>query len=435
MDTHEISKHLHTLLVDTKSVFVKTEPETLDFTNGLSAKIHVSTQNGTLEFEINSQNILVIIGMLSATIFEPEKVDRLYTWNFKSLTSYVLYNISKFVTPKNNCIDLKPIEGFLGVHLNSPKNYFEALDRVKLAVKRGGWHQVYKQVHQPLFLRVLPSIETTPLLNLESRRPEYPCYEIEGQTNGRLNSRKAFLKSYLPQTMGNDVKSIMRPHGYGVRFVTSDFRHCEVTVLQWLSNDERLLEILESGEDLHRRIYEIVTGDKCDSDKKRNLSKKLFLPVIYGCGPFGLSKNLSINENVAKELIDRIFKSFPTATNWIMEKQQQAMHGVVKDYFGRPRSFKSEEVYLARNFVVQGVAATVCQEHLIEVHKSLKDGIKIVFSVHDGYCFVIPTAKAKEMYIFLKEKLEAESKLCPGLRMKIEVKFGARLDQMKVLWK
>lgn len=435
MKLHEVAWNISELLEGTNSVFLKTEPENLDFTDAAPRKVHISSPRGRLEFQIDPENILPLMGLFDATIFDPERVERLYCWNIKSLASYARYYISKFVTPKNNCIDLKPIEGFLGIRLSAPKNYAEALDRTKLVVKRGGWHRVYKSIHLPLSLRVLPAIETTPLLNSESRKAEYPCYDIEGQINGRLNCYKAFLHSYLPHTMGPEIRSAMRPRGYSFRFCTSDFRHCEVTVLQWLSKDEKLLEILESGDDLHRRIYEIVTGDGCDTETKRNLSKKMFLPVMYGCGPQGLSKNMGVSEKVADELISRIHSSFSTASKWIQSQQQQAKQGVITDYFGRPRIFKNEQAYLARNFVVQAPAATVCQEKLIALHNALDEETKIAYSVHDGCVLVTPTKKAKNTYDTLKGVMESESQLCPGLRMKIEVKFGARLDQMKVLWK
>jgi len=435
MKLHELSWHITDLLSGTKAVFLRTEPEALDFTAGAPGKIHISSTKGRLEFEVNPQNVIGVIGILDATIFDPEKVERLYCWNLKSLVSYAHHYNPKFVTPRNNCIDLKPIEYFLGIHLTGPKNIGEAIDRTKLVVKRGGWQRVYKAIHQPLFLRVLPAIENTALLNEATRKSEFPCYEIEGQINGRMNCRKAFTHCYLPQTMGPDVRQVMKPRGYGLRFVTADYRHCEVTVLQWLSGDERLLEILESGEDLHRAIYKIVTGDNCDTEIKRNLSKRLFLPVMYGCGPRGLASNLGISEAVGTELIGRIHSNFKTATEWVQNAQQQAKHGIVKDYFGRPRIFKNEEAYLARNFVVQAPAATVCQEKLIDLHNALGPETDIAFSVHDGYGMITPVQQAKETYDIIKQTLETESRLCPGLRMKVEVKFGVRLNNMKVLWK
>lgn len=436
MDLFESARHLSTILEKNRSVYLKTEPEVPDFTKEASFKIHVFGSNSAVEFEADAKNLGLIIGMFDSTIFDKEKVDRLYVWNIKSLASYFHFCVQKYLNISTSIVDLKIIENFLGIKKTRPENLIEAINRAKVVIKSKGWQTIYKPIHLSLALRVLPSIESSPLLNEESKRCEYPYYEIEGQANGRMNCSKKFLKSYLPHNMGPDIRAVLKPRGYNQRFVYSDFRHCEVTVLQWLSKDNTLAQILESGEDLHKRIYELVTGDKCDTDSKRKQSKKMFLPVMYGCGPTGLATNLSVSESVAQELINRIRKTFPIACEWMKVNQDKAKHGVVYDYFGRPRQFAPNQAYLARDFMIQGVAATICQEKLIVVHRHLENKpTYIAYSVHDGWGLVCPIAAAKDTYIALKEIAESESKLCPGLNMKIEVKFGARLNDMKVLWR
>ena len=440
MNLYDQAWQLTDLLEGTDMVYLRCEPEVPDFTVRASFKIIVCrtmTPNQTRKVELKAtpDNISNIIALCDETIFNKEHVKRLFVWGLKSLCTYFHAFNPKFVTPDNNIIDLKVIEGFLGVRKNRPENLVEALNRTKIAVQFKDWQEVYKLIHQPLSLRVLPSIETTPLLNDRSRKCEYPYYEIEGQINGRMNCLKKYANSYLPHNMGPDVRAELKPQGYALRFCTADFRHCEVNVLQWLSGDEILKEILDSGGDLHRRIYEIVTGNTCDTDKKRALSKKMFLPVMYGCGPKGLATNLDVSESVGAELCRRIYHSFPTATHWMQERQEEAKKGVVFDYFGRPRKFQEGKAYLFRNTSVQAVAATVCQEKLIELWKSLDGVARLAFSVHDGYGIVCEIPNAKQTYKIVKESLEAESNLCEGLKMKVEVKFGSRLSNMKVLWK
>lgn len=435
MNFYDLSWQLADLLESSDSVFLKTEPEVLDFTDSnAQGKIVILTQRGRVDFEVTPKSIQSIMGLMDQTIFNPERVDRLYVWNFKSLVSYARFYNAKFVIPQNSIIDLKPIEGFLGLRKKPPENFHEVVNRTKAVVRLGGWQRVYKSIHQPLFLTVLPAIENTALLNEHSRRPEHPYYEIEGQINGRMNCAKRFVKCYLPHNMGPDQRRVLKPRGYDLRFVTADFRHCEVNVLQWLSKDEALGQIIESGEDVHKRIYEIVTGDSCDTENKRKISKVMYLPVMYGCGPKGLANNLGLAESVGEELFNRIRSKFSTSMQWMMDHQERAKTEIIRDHFGRPRHFKPEESYLVRNFIVQAVAATVCQEKLIELHKAL-DSARIAFSVHDGFGMITEVRKAKKTYDILKGVMESESRLCPGLRMKIEVKFGTRLDNLKVLWK
>lgn len=435
MNLYDTSLELADLLESNKTVFVRTEPEVLDFTDSVLSKVVVYGTKSKVELEITGRTAASILGLLDATIFDKELVSRVYFWNFKSFASYCKHHIAKFVTPTNNVIDLKPIEGFLGITKQAPESFSEAASRVGVVFQNKDWAAIYKSIHMPLMYWVLPSIETTALLNDTTRRSEYPYYEIEGQVYGRLNCSKKFSKSYLPHNMGPIDRKTMKPKGYGLRFVTADFRFCEVVMLQYLSGDQKLKEILDSGEDLHSRIYEIVTGDICNTDTKRKVSKRMFLPVVYGYGAAGLAKTLGVTETVGTELRNRIYKIFSTALDWAVEKQEEARRGVIKDHFGRPRKFEPDKAYLARDFVVQAPAATFCQEKLIALWKALSGTeSQLAFSVHDGYGIVCPVATAKDTYHIIKDTLETESKLCPGLKMKVEIKFGARLNDMRVLW-
>jgi len=436
MNLEETSILLAELLESNEVVFVKTEPETLDFTDSILFKIIVCGKNSRVELDISSGNTASVMGLLDATIFNKEFVPRVFFWNFKSLASFCKYHTTKFVTPKNNILDLKVIEAFLDIQKNVPDNFVEASNRINIVFQNNDWKDIYKSIHIPLSYRVLPTIETTGLLNSETRRTEHPYYEIEGQRNGRLSCSKKFSRCYLPHNLGPDVKKVMKTKGYGLRFATADFRFCEVVVLQWLSGDNKLKEILDSGEDLHCKIYEVVTGLPCDTEIKRKMSKKMFLPVVYGLGPVSLADMLGVPESAAVSVIKNINSIFSTAINWVKEKQRIACDtGTVKDHFGRPRKYESNKAYLARNFVVQSVSATVCQEKLIELWRALNNtGAQLAFSIHDGYGVICSTQIAKNTYRIMKDTLEAESRLCPGLKMSVEIKFGVRLDDMRVLW-
>lgn len=426
------------LISGAKSVYLRTEPEYPDFTSKAAFKITVWNLKNRVEVEVDPSNILSIIGLFDHTIFDKDQIDHLYAWNFKALASYfrAFCPSPNFATPRNSLLDLKPIEGFLGIRKKPPENLVEAINRMKLAVQIKGWQRVYKDIHLPLSLRVLPSIEAAGLLNGQTRKTQHPCYDIEGQVNGRMNCQDKYVHCFLPHTMGPDVRALLKPEGYGWRYVTADYRCCEVVVLQWLSGDEVLRSLMDSGEDLHSKIYEIVTEDKCDTPTKRKASQRMFLPVMYGCGPKGLADNLGVNEAMAKELLNRIQRRFPTAINWMQSKQEEATKGVVCDYFGRPRKFAEGESYKARNFQVQSVAATFCQEHLIDLWKVMDgENVRLVFSVHDGYGMICKLEFAKKTYQLVKETLETESRLCPGLKIPVKVMFGGRLDDMRVLWK
>ena len=90
-----------------------------------------------------------------------------------------------------------------------------------------------------------------------------------------------------------------------------------------------------------------------------------------------------------KLLLTIIKQQFSIAWEWMQSKQESAKESVIYDFFGRPRKFDEKQCYLARNFSVQGVAATACQEKLIDLFDNIdNDKAYIAFSIHDGFGLV-----------------------------------------------
>jgi len=438
MELHDICFYLTDMFEGEKSkAFVHYEPSVLDYTSDAQGVLIVENDRQKISIALKGDEVSVrtLVGVLEETLFNRERVRTLYVWNIKDLVSYFRFYVPNFKIPPVSIVDIKIIEAFLGISKNSPKNYIEAVNRSNILQQSERWLNVYKAIHQPLMLKVLPAIETTPLLDKVRREWVYPYYEIEGQANGRLNASNRFKNGYLPHTMGQAVKEVLQPQE-GHRFLSADFKSCEIFVLHWLSKDKELARIIESGLDLHSEIYRVITRDEQINPTKRDKSKIMFLPVMYGCGSEGLARQLALDVNVSKELILRINSTFSGAHDWMMEKQDIAKRNQkIEDYFGRRREFPEQEAYRARNFLVQAVAATFCQEKLIDLHKTYErefgDDAKIVFSVHDGYGATFIQKAFKDVNRITKQVLETESKICPGLKIPVDIKFGIKLSNMK----
>lgn len=437
MELYDLCPHLTDLFENGRtSILVRFEPSILDFTSDGEGTVIVENDRQRISFALKGDvsSVRTVVAVLETTIFNPENVKFLYTWNIKDLISYFKYYVPEFVMPPVSIVDLKVIEAFLGIPRNPPKTYIEAVNRARIFAETTRWKAIYKSIHQPLMQKVLPAIETNPLLDTVKREWVHPYYEIEGQANGRLNASGKFKNGYLPHTMGQAVKEVLQPKE-GYRFLSADFKSCEIFVLHWLSKDAELARIIESGLDLHSEIYRVVTRDETINPAKRDKSKLMFLPVMYGCGAEGLASQLGLKVEVAKELIHRIRSTFPGAHEWMMAKQEHVKQNLkIEDYFGRRREFPENEAYRARNFVVQAVAATFCQEKLIDLFNAY-EGLEanIAFSVHDGYGVTFLQKELKNIHDTTKLVLESESKICPGLKIPVDIKFGIKLSNMKRL--
>jgi hypothetical protein len=425
-----IAEQIEAILVEGQTIVcLRTFPEVLDFTKAEEGQLFIATQKGHLVLNLNRFNIKDIFGLLSVSIFDRKYVQNIITYNFKSLISYLkFFSDGKSLLP-HAVLDLQVVENFLHTQKKAPENFREFIDRSRQVASDKSWKLIYQKLLHPLLTQVIPSLETFPLLHLEERKAKYAFYDIEGQANGRLRCMKKFSEGFVPHTLGAEEKKVLRPRGYNKDFLYVDVKYCEVSVLQILSQDPVLSAILFSEEDLYRSIYKTITGDECDSDKKRQIAKDLFLMVVYGSGAKTLAERLKISINVASELIDRIYKRFPIAMNWIIQKTEEAkVNGFTIDYFSRKRNLAENESYLARNSVVQGPAATVCLEKLVQIHKVVSSNL--CFSVHDGYGLVCDKDDVRRVNRIVNDVVKTESELIPGLKLRCESKFGPTLDQL-----
>src|SRR4051812_6776544 len=127
MDLENVAVQLSELVETSRSVFLKTEPEVPDHTIRAPFKVLLYGTDKRVELDVTPENLMSLTAQLDATVFSKEHVDRLYTWNIKSLCTYFrALHPNKFLTPANSIIDLKCIEYFLGSKKKCPENLHEA---------------------------------------------------------------------------------------------------------------------------------------------------------------------------------------------------------------------------------------------------------------------------------------------------------------------
>jgi DNA polymerase I-like protein with 3'-5' exonuclease and polymerase domains len=235
-----------------------------------------------------------------------------------------------------------------------------------------------------------------------------------------------FSSSYNPHSLGFEEKENLKAPGFDYCFLSFDFKHMEVSVLQWLSNDDFMGEILNSGKDFYEAIWEILTQSSCNADR-RQLCKDFFLPVFYGAGADALAQRLKWPSESCKTLINRIHKTLPMASNWILNQQRKS-NGEAVDCYARRRSFDS--AHKVRNFVVQSPASLVCLHKLVLLMQALGDLAAVCMHIHDGYVLSVKKENLFKTYKLTKQILESENDLYPGLKLKTGCKMGVNLNEL-----
>jgi hypothetical protein len=430
----QVAISLRRLLETGRSFYMKCEPEILDFTSSEgNGELVIFSKDEEFRLPLHPKVLVEYLGLLCAAFFHDKDIS-IICWNIKNLVSYIKHHTKGLLQPECKVMDLKVIEGFLGVKKQAPASLVESLERLRAVFVDDSWPQakrIYQKVHAPLIFDVIPSLETQGLYDKESRKALYSYYEIEGQANGRLCNHKTFRNCFVPHSMTPEERNRLRPRGTDEVFVYFDYRHMEVRMLQWLSQDDRLAQILDLDEDLYRVVFKLVSGTTCDTDKKRELCKNFLIGIIYGQSARSLSQTHEISLMTAEAIVGRIYSLFPKALNWIQAAQDGAIE-MVRDALGRKRFFEDRQ-HRVRNFVVQAPASLVCLEKLIQLHNGLKGSARLACHIHDGYIACVNRGSVRMVASLAKDVLESDSELCPGLKLKSSCKVGASLAELKAL--
>lgn len=199
-------------------------------------------------------------------------------------------------------------------------------------------------------------------------------------------------------------------------FLSIDYSQIELRMLAHLANIKELIEIFKQGHDIHRATAAKVFNKKLDevSEDERRKAKAVNFGIVYGISPFGLSTQLGISRDEAKNLIE----SFKNTFDGITQFQEQAIKeakesGYVKTILNRRRYLKdiNSSNYALRQFseraavntIIQGSAADLIKVAMIKCENLLKDyKTKIVLQIHDELIFKVP----KEEINIIEEKLQ-----------------------------
>ena len=427
-DLENISGIFYDFTKQSEIFYIYTNPVVLDFTQSKPNQLIICNTTKKLELLLNRVNTTWIDLLLDKTILNQNKV--LIAWDIKSWISFVRNNSKKLICYKRGLVDLKTLENYYGIFGAPPQDLKEAMKRFS-SLPNDQWKS-YQDHHLDLQTEVLPAMETYPLLDIEEKTTKYAHYELEGESNGRLKCEGIFKNSYNPHLMSDDVKKRLKPQGYDNIFLYADYNHCEVATLAWISKDPNLSQCLSESDDFYSLLWEIVVGGKTD-EVLRQKSKWMFLPTIYGCGVKKLAEKLEMSFDDTKAIVGNLQKLFPVAFRYLQDAQKMAeSDGVVTDVLGKFRKF-NDKFYLARNFVVQSPAASFCLEHLRMLYHRIKDLqlLKLAFNIRDGYGLVVHEAELPKAMGIVKEVLERESEILPGLKMKTSIQYGSDLLSLR----
>ena len=252
---------------------------------------------------------------------------------------------------------------------------------------------------------------------------------------GRISSTEPNMQNIpVRKELGREMRRFFIARE-GCLLVDADYSQIELRVLASVCGDENMQQAFLSGSDIHTSTAAQVFGLPQDfvSPEMRSAAKAVNFGIIYGIGPFSLSKDIGVSVAEAKKYIQSYLDNYPKVTEFMNKTVADGeKNGYVSTIFGRRRyipelsaSNKNVQAFgkrAAMNAPIQGAAADIIKLAMVKVYRRLKaelPEVHLILQVHDELILEAPEAQAERAAALLKEEMEAAVKLAVPLTVDV----------------
>ncbi|RZQ63019.1 DNA polymerase I [Amycolatopsis suaedae] len=344
------------------------------------------------------------------------------------------------------------------VNLGSPKQLqvvlFDELGMPKTKRTKTGYttdadalQTLYEKTEHPFLQHLLAHRDATRLKStveglLKSVAPDGRIHTTLYQTiaaTGRLSSTEPNLQNIPIRTdEGRRIRdAFVVGDGYA-ELMTADYSQIEMRIMAHLSEDAALIESFQSGFDFHAataaRVFGVEPSDV--TGEQRAKIKAMNYGLAYGLSAFGLSAQLRISTEEARELMDEYFAGFGGVRDYLRDVVREAAKvGYTQTIFGRRRYLpdlnsdnrqrREMAERMALNAPIQGSAADIIKVAMLGVHRALNEAklrSRVLLQVHDELVLEVADGEREELETLVRQEMGAAYKL--AVPLEVSVGFG-----------
>ena len=261
----------------------------------------------------------------------------------------------------------------------------------------------------------------------------HSTFEQTVTATGRLSSTDPNLQNIpIRMELGRLIRKVFVPKE-GCIYVDADYSQIELRVLAHLSGDKTLIQAYHEDDDIHRitasQVFHVKPSEVTSELRRR--AKAVNFGIVYGISSFGLSRDLNISRQEAKEYREQYFKTYPGVKEFMDRMVQEAKEkGRVSTMFGRirpiPELSSSNHMQrafgerVAMNSPVQGAAADIIKIAMVRVYARLQaEGLQaqLILQVHDELLIEAPKEEKEAVCRILEEEMQGAAKLLVPLEI------------------
>ena len=265
---------------------------------------------------------------------------------------------------------------------------------------------------------------------------------------GRLSSSNPNLMNIPIRTeLGQRIRRAFKAARPSHVMVSADYSQIELRIAAHLSGDPKLLGAFAAGQDIHTATAAAVFGIPIESvdPNQRRLAKVANFGSIYGQGEYGLSQQLGITGDVAREFLAQYWSTYARLKEYLDEVRKKAREeGFVVSATGRRRAIpdlrspnfqlRSAAERMAINFPMQSLAADIIKIAMVRLQREIEaDHIegRMLLQVHDELLFEVPESEVDQFAEKVPRIMTGAYELETGIE--VETKVGPNWADMRKL--
>jgi len=294
--------------------------------------------------------------------------------------------------------------------------------------------------YRQLFKLKSTYVDSLPTMVQPSTGRVHTSFNQTVAATGRLSSSDPNLQNIPIRTEeGRQIRAAFIPGDRAhQKIYSADYSQIELRLLAHYSEDPRLVEAFNNGEDIHQTTAALVFGVPKDQVTKemRYKAKTVNFGVIYGQTAHGLSQQLKIPRAEAVAFIDQYFKQYPKVKTIIESVQAEAREkGYVTTLAGRVRDLSRDlnnpvrhirefAERAAFNTVLQGSAADLMKVAMIRIERALQEKqlkSQLLLQVHDEVVLEVVISELNDVDQLVKWAMALDQPLTVPLVIDSEV--------------
>ena len=276
-------------------------------------------------------------------------------------------------------------------------------------------------------------VDALPALRDPATGRVHTSFNQTGTATGRLSSSNPNLQNLPIRTeTGREIRNCVVARE-GCVLLTADYSQIELRMLAHLSEDPSLCEAFRQGEDIHRSVASQIFGVAPDevTPEMRRQSKAVNFGIIYGQSPFGLSREVGIPMNQAKDFIDKYFARFDSVRAYFdgvlaEAEAEQSVRTILNrrrplpEIVSQSPARRSAAQRAAMNTVLQGSAADLIKVAMNNIFARIEGdpAVKMLMQIHDELVFEI------EKNSVAKYRAIVETEMSGAMRLHVPLKVN-----------